>query len=173
MRIRVTCRHCELDPELKQHVDDKLEHLSHYFDRVDEAHVVFTTEGHRCIADVTVHATRVVVSSEQEADNLRSAFDRSMEKVERQIRRHKERLRHHKGVEATAQVADAMAGASMADLGILPEKLASKSLTPAEAFAELDELKIAFLVFMNSETDKVNVIYRRDDGDSGVVEPEA
>lgn len=171
MRTRVTCRHCELGPELKEHVDSKIEGLSHYFDRVDEAHVVFTTEGHRCIADITVHASRAVISSEQTADDLRSAFDRSIEKVERQVRRYKERIRSHKGVEKTADVAMASAGASMEDLGIVPEKLASQTMTPAEAFAELDELKVAFLVFMNSETDSINVIYRRDDGDYGLVEP--
>jgi putative sigma-54 modulation protein len=44
-------------------------------------------------------------------------------------------------------------------------------MTPAEAFSELEELQVAFFVFMNSETDKVNVIYRRGDGDYGLVEP--
>ncbi|MFH1689617.1 MAG: ribosome-associated translation inhibitor RaiA [Candidatus Eisenbacteria bacterium] len=171
MRTRLTCRHCELEPELREHVDSRIERLARYFDRVDEAHVVFTTEGHRCIADVTVHASRAVISSEQTADDMRSAFDRSIEKVERQIRRHKERIRHHKGVDATADVAMAFAGASMEDLGIVPEKLASKAMTPAEAFSELDELKVAFLVFTNSETEKINVIYRRGDGDYGLVEP--
>ena len=164
MRTRVTCRHCELEPELKEHVDSKLERLSRYFDRVDEAHVVFTTEGHRCIADVTVHASRAVISSEQTADDLRSAFDRSIDKVERQIRRYKERVRNHKGVDTTAEVAMASAGASM-------EKLSSKAMTPDEAFSELEELKVAFLVFMNSENEKINVIYRRNDGDYGLVEP--
>ena len=171
MRTRVTCRHCELGPELKAHVDSKIEGLARYFDRVDEAHIVFTTEGHRCIADITVHASRAVISSEQTADDLRSAFDRSLDKVERQIRRYKERIRNHKGVETTADVAMSSAGASMEELGIVPEKLASKTMTPAEAFVELDELKVAFLVFMNSETDRINVIYRRDDGDYGLVEP--
>lgn len=171
MRTRVTCRHCELEPELKEHVDSKLERLSRYFDRVDEAHVVFTTEGHRCIADVTVHASRAVISSEQTADDLRSAFDRSIDKVERQIRRYKERVRNHKGVDTTAEVAMASAGASMEDLGIVPEKLSSKAMTPDEAFSELEELKVAFLVFMNSENEKINVIYRRNDGDYGLVEP--
>jgi putative sigma-54 modulation protein len=172
MRIRVTCRHCELEPGLKEHVDEKVEHLARYFDRVDEAHVVFDSEGHRCIADVTVHASRAVISSEQTADDMRSAFDRAMEKVERQVRRHKERIRNHKGVEATADVAMKSGGASLDELGIVPEKLATKPMTPEEAFGELDELQVAFLVFMNSETDKVNVIYRRDDGDYGLVEPE-
>lgn len=171
MKTRVTCRHCELDPDLREHVDSKIQGLARYFDRVDEANVVFTTEGHRCIADITVHASRAVISSEQTADDMRSAFDRSIDKVERQIRRYKERIRRHKGVDATADVAAAYAGASMEDLGIVPEKLSSKTMTAAEAFKELEELKVAFLVFMNSETGTVNVIYRRHDGDYGLVEP--
>jgi putative sigma-54 modulation protein len=173
MRTKVTCRHCELEPGLREHVEDRIEKLSRYFDRVDEAHVVFQSEGHRCIADVTVHASRAVISSEQTADDMRSAFDRSLEKVERQIRRYKERIRSHKGVDATAEVAMSSGGVSMEDLGIVPEKLASRAMTPDEAFRELEELKVAFLVFTNSETDSVNVIYRRDDGDFGLVEPAA
>ncbi len=172
MRITVTCRHCELEPELRQYVDDKVSRLARYFDRVDEAHVVFKTEGHRTIADVTVHASRAVISSEQTADDVRSAFDRSIDKVERQIRRYKERIRNHRGVDATADVAMTSGGVSLGDLGIVPESLASRAMTPTEAFSELDELHAAFLVFMNSETDRVNVIYRRDDGDYGLVEPE-
>ena len=172
MRITVACRHCELEPSLRAHVEDKVTRLARYFDRVDEAHVVFQTEGHRCIADITVHASRAVISSEQSADDLRSAFDRSLDKVERQIRRYKERVRHHKGVDTTADVAKASGGVSLAELGIVPESLASRAMTATEAFSELEELRAAFLVFMNSETDKVNVIYRRDDGDYGLVEPE-
>jgi len=172
MRITVTCRHCELEPVLRTYVEDKVSRLARYFDRVDEAHVVFQIEGHRSIADITVHASRAVISSEQSADDLRSAFDRSIDKVERQIRRYKERVRHHKGVDTMADVARAAGGVSMEELGIMPESLASRAMTPAEAFTELEELHAAFLVFLNSETDKVNVIYRRDDGDWGLVEPE-
>lgn len=171
MRITVTCRNCELEPALRTYIDDKVSRLARYFDRVDEAHIVLQTEGHRCIADVTVHASRVVISSEQAADDMRSAFDRSIEKVERQIRKHKERVRHHKGVDATADVAMVSGGVSLDELGIVPERLASEAMTPAEAFSELEELQVAFFVFVNSETDKVNVIYRRGDGDYGLVEP--
>jgi putative sigma-54 modulation protein len=171
MNIRVTCRHCELGDDLKDYVEEKVSGLAHYFDRVDEAHVVLQVEGHRSIADVTVHASRAVISSEQTADDLRSAFDRALDKVERQIRRYKERIRSHKGVDATAEVAEVSNGVSLEHLGIVPESLASKPMTPEEAFGELDELEAAFLVFMNSETDRVNVIYRRDDGDYGLVEP--
>ena len=171
MKIRVTCRHCEVDPDLRAYVEEKIERLAHYFDRVDEAHVVLQAEGHRRIADVTVHASRAVVSSEQSADDLRTAFDRAVDKVERQIRRYKERVRSHKGAEATADVAMSSGGVAFEKLGLVPESLASTSMTAEEAFAQLDELNIAFLVFLNAETDKVNVIYRRGDGDYGLVEP--
>ena len=172
MQIRITARHFDLDPDLKEHVESKMEHLAHYFDRVDEAHVVFGQEGHRKIADLTVHAARVVVSSEQEADDFRSAFDRAADKVERQIRRYKERIRSRKGKETTAQAAEALAGIAVEEVGILPQELARTRMTPEAAFAELAELGARLLVFWNTETEKVNVVYRRDDGDYGLVEPQ-
>lgn len=173
MRIRVTSRHVELDDALRAYIEEKIDRLSHYFDRVDEAHVVLEAEGHRRIADVTVHASRAVVSSEQSAEDLRSAFDRAFDKVERQIRRHKGRIRDRKRGEPTAGVAEVAGGAALGQIGIVPEELAGKPMTTEEAFRELDELDARFLVFWNSDSGQVNVIYRRDDGDFGLVEPEA
>jgi len=171
MQIRITARHFDLDQDLRDHVESKVEHLAHYFNRVDEAHVVFEQEGHRKIADLTVHASRVVVSSEQEADDFRSAFDRAVEKVERQIRRHKERVRSRKGRSATAEVAEAAGGIAPEEVGVLPEELAASRMSPDEAYRQLAELGARFLVFWNTETEKVNVVYRRDDGDYGLVAP--
>jgi putative sigma-54 modulation protein len=171
VRTDITCRHCQMDPELKSYVEEKISHLAHYFDRVDEAHVVFEAEGHRRIAGVTVHASRAVISSEQSAEDMRTAFDRTIDKVERQIRRYKGRVRNHKGVEPTADVAEQAGGVALEHLGIMPESLASKAMAPSEAFAELEELGVSFLVFINTETERVSVIYRRGDGDYGLVEP--
>jgi len=171
MQIRITARHFDLDPGLREHVESKVEHLAHYFDRVDEAHVVFEQEGHRRIADLTVHASRVVVSSEQEGTDFRSAFDRAVEKVERQIRRHKDKIRRRKGREAVSEVAAAAGGVAPEEVGILPEELATTRMSPEDAFHQLAELGARFLVFWNTETEKVNVVYRRDDGDYGLVEP--
>jgi putative sigma-54 modulation protein len=172
MKIRVTARHFELAPELKEYVEAKILRLAHYFDRVDEANVVFEEEGHRSIADVTVHAARAVVSSEQSADDFRLAFDRALEKVERQIRRYKERMRDRKHGDATAAAAAAAGGIAPGEVGIVPEKLESTGMNAEEALAQLDEMNARFLVFLNTETDKINVIYRRDDGNYGLVEPE-
>ena len=171
MQIRITARHFDLDPGLREHVESKVKRLAHYFDRVDEAHVVLEKEGHRRIADLTVHASRAVISSEQEAGDFRAAFDRAVEKVERQIRRHKERVRSRKGRHATSDAAEAAGGTAPEEVGILPEEIAASRMTPEDAFRELAELGARFLVFWNIETEKVNVVYRRDDGDYGLVEP--
>jgi putative sigma-54 modulation protein len=171
MQVRITARHTDLDPELKSYIEDKVSHLSHYFDRVEEAHVVLDAEGHRKIVDVTVHASRAVISSEQSAEDVRSAFDRAVEKVERQIRRHKERVRDRKHGEPMSDFAVAAGGSALGQIGIVPEDLARTPMTTEEAFRELNELSARFLVFWNSESRKVNVIYRRDDGDYGLVEP--
>jgi putative sigma-54 modulation protein len=170
MNIRVTARHTEMRPELKEYVERRVSRLARYFDRIDEAHVVLEEEGHRKIADVTVHASRVTVSSEQAADDLRSAFDRAMEKVERQIRRHKDRVRNRKGRVPAAGAAERVMAPG--EPRIVPEALAGEAMSAEEALGRLDELGTRFLVFVNSQTEKVNVIYRRDDGDFGLVEPE-
>lgn len=173
MKIRITARHFDLDEGLRDHIESKVEHLAHYFDRVDEAHVVLEKEGHRHIVDLTVHASRIVISSEQSADDFRPAFDRAVDKVERQVRRHKERIRSRRGRESTAEVAAIAGGIPPEEVGILPEELASTRMSPEDAFRELEELGARFLVFWNTETERVNVMYRRDDGDYGLVEPSA
>jgi putative sigma-54 modulation protein len=171
MNIRVTSRHLDLDAPLKAYVEEKMEGLSRYFDRVDEAHVVLSTEGHRKVADLTVHASRRIIASRQEADDVRSAFDLALEKVQRQVRRHKDRVRDRKHGVPTSDAAAELLGTAASEVGIVPETSATASMTPDEAVAELSSAGVGFLVFVNSETGRVNVIYRRDDGHYGLVEP--
>jgi putative sigma-54 modulation protein len=171
MIIRVTARHMDLEPSLKEYVEEKLNHLSRFFDRVNEAHVVLTAEGHRRVADVTVHASKAIISSEQEADDVRAAFDRALERVERQLRRHKDRVRNQKHGTDMGEAAELLGGAAAASLGIVPEASSAEPMTPEEALAELDAASVGFLVFLNSLTGKLNVMYRRDDGQFGLVEP--
>jgi len=172
MKTMVTARHFDLEPDFKAYIEGKVEHLAHYFDRVDEAHVVLETERHRHTADVTVHASRAVISSEQVADDMRTAFDRAIDKVERQIRRYKSRLRDSKRGESAPEVARTAGGVPYGQMiGMVPEGYAARPMTPEDAFREMESMDAAFLVFQNSETDRVNVIYRRSDGDFGLLEP--
>jgi putative sigma-54 modulation protein len=81
-------------------------------------------------------------------------------------------MRDRKHGDATAAAAAAAGGIAPGEVGIVPEKLESTGMNAEEALAQLDEMNARFLVFLNTETDKINVIYRRDDGNYGLVEPE-
>lgn len=173
MKVRLTSRHFDVTPDFRAYVEDKVSRLARYFDRVDEAHVVFEEQGRRRIADVTVHAAGVIASSERETEDMRSAFDRAFEKVERQIRRHKDRVRDHKHGEGAAEAARISGGTPPSAAGaVIAERLPRKSMTSREAVEQMDEMKVPFLLFRNVETDKMNVIYKRDDGNYGLIEPE-
>lgn len=171
MDVRITARHFDLDSKLRSYVESKIARLLHYFDRVDEAHVVLEAEGKRMSAGVTVHASKIIISSEQEAADMRSAFDRAVDKVERQIRRHKEKVRHRKGRERVGGFAEVAGGAALEHVGIVSDELARRPMSTEEAYGELSRLGARFLVFWNSDSKSVNVIYSRDDGDYGLIEP--
>jgi putative sigma-54 modulation protein len=173
MRVRVTSRHFTITPDLREYIEQKVERLAHYFNRVDEAHVVLEEQRHRRIADVTVHASGVLVSSEQAAEDMRSAFDRALEKVERQIRRHKERVRNRKHGGADAVEAARLAGGTPTSVAgaVVAEKIPPGEMSTDEAVARMDELGVPFLVFRNAETGRLNVLYQRDDGHYGLMEP--
>jgi len=171
MKTKVTSRHVDLDESLRGYVEERLSRLNRYFDRVDEAHVVLSSEGHRKVADVTVHVAKAVIVSEQDADDLRSAFDRAMEKVERQIKKHKDRVRDRKHGLPMSEAAETVGGTAPETVGFVPETQAAESMTPAQALAELNAASVGFLLFLNSTTGRLNVLYRRADGQYGLVEP--
>src|SRR5437762_14121473 len=103
MNVHATVRHCEIDPEVRVHAQERLERLAHYVhdpDELMEAHVVFACEKYRHSAEVTLKTRRLgEVFSREEADSARAAIDLAAERLEHQLRRAKERLiaRRHAG----------------------------------------------------------------------------
>ncbi|MBI1795761.1 MAG: ribosome-associated translation inhibitor RaiA [Candidatus Eisenbacteria bacterium] len=128
MNVHTTARHCELDPEVRTHTQQRLERLTHYLRHPDdlmEAHVVFAAEKYRHSAEVTLKIRHLgEVFSREEAGDPRAAIDLAAERLEHQILRAKERrverrhaggLRALNGAEANGEAdadADADAGGS-------------------------------------------------------------
>ena len=90
MRIHMTARHCEWDPEDRLLAEQRLEKLSRYA-RILEAHVIVTQEKYRYTAEFTLHLPGPDVTSREEADNARTAIERAADRVEHQVRRLKDR----------------------------------------------------------------------------------
>lgn len=187
MQITITARGLELTPALRRYAERKLQKLKKYLNYITKAHVILSIEKHRQIAEVTLSVRDLTIRGEECSSDLYSSIDLVMGKLERQILRHKEKLVAHPG-RSGERVAPASANpiaelAPSADLSagqageeprvVRVKRFAMKPLSLDEAVMQMDLLGHSFFVFRNAMTEEVNVLYRRRDGNYGLIEPEA
>lgn len=91
MQISTTARHCELDPEVRLFAQQRLEKLARFVRDIQEAHLIVTAEGYRHSAEITLRLKRQEMVSRDEATEPRSAIDLAADRLERQLRRLKEK----------------------------------------------------------------------------------
>jgi ribosomal subunit interface protein len=192
MQISVTGKQIDVGDFLRGHVDTTMPGVvEKYFDRAIEAHVVFYRERHLIHADVSVHAGRgLVVQCRAEANDAYAAFDIAAERLDKQLRRYKRRLRRHHGRAkdggGDAQSATAYVLAPFAEteedtgelagddkpLVIAEMKTSIPQLSVSEAVMRLDLAALPALLFRNSAHGSLNMIYRRPDGNIGWIDPD-
>lgn len=177
-------RHVEVGEPLKRYAERKLRKLSRHFDQLQEAQAVLKAERHRSdgraqVAEVTVWGDGLVLRGRHSEEDMRAAIDGVVDKLERQIRKRRSKLIDKRRIDANRarrrQVAHAEA-ALRATPGppevVRIKRFAMKPMTAEEAIIQIERLGHAFFVFRNAQTEEVNVLYRRQSGDYGVIEPE-
>lgn len=184
LQVTITGRHLELDDEVKQYVQKRLKTLKRFFDEIMSINVVLGKEKHRETAEITIQVSGVTIHGEEETSNLYSSIDLVVGKIEKQIRKHKDRLvgRRRRGRGDGGQAAmryriDVLSGEDMEQGSQTPKVIRTrtmsiKPLSLDEAVMQMDLLNQEFLVFRSAETERINVLYRRPDGDYNLVEPE-
>jgi putative sigma-54 modulation protein len=177
MMITVTFRRMETAESLKAYAEEKLSKLKKYLDSPLEAHVVLEVEKFRHIADVTLNVDGARVKAVEETEDMYSAIDQVMDKIEIQVKKLRAKVRNRrsdsiKGEETLVTEAsmEAMDG-PVDEHTIRVEKLVAKPMDPEEAAMQLSASRQDFLVFRNARTRETNVIYKRKDGDIGLIEP--
>ncbi len=193
MQFSVTFRHMEATDAIKEYAREKVERIKKYFPDPIMAHVVFSTErGYQHVADVNIQLHNgLAIKGRETTEDMYSSIDLVMAKIERQVRRYKEKIRGHKAradlssipvlysviageEETAAEAADAEdRGAPPAPAGaniIKSEKFPARAMSVDEAVMQMNLLGNQFLVFRNGETGQVNVVYKRDDGNYGLIE---
>ncbi len=182
MQVSVTFRHIDSSDPLKEYAVDKTERIGKYLSEPVEVHWVLSVEKIRHTAAATVTANGLRIKAQEETTDLYSAIDGVLDKLENQVRKHKEKLKdHHKQENAGAQ-AQAMAtqeGASDEEDSTLeagPSRVVTtrnvfiKPMSVEEATMQMEVADNDFLVFTNSSTNSVNVLYSRKDGNYGLIE---
>lgn len=181
MRISVTFRHMEPTDAIKDYVVKKLTKVNRYLDEPIEATVVLSLEKYRNIAEVTLSAGRNVINCTESTDDIYSAIDKSLDKLERQIKKQKQKVRSKKSRtkpdhEAFIQEA-ALQDEAAAQQPEWEKKIAVietadvKPIGLEEAVMWLENNPQAdFLMFTNSKDNRINVMYRRRNGDFGLLQ---
>ena len=184
MHVSVTFRHVDATDALKEFATEKVSRIEKYLHSTCDAHVVLSVEKYMHQADITIKAHGMLMRGKEKSEDMYSSIDRAVEKIERQVKRYKNKLTSHKPREGmTAKVklnylAAAEPPAEEASNGLPREIIESKELdarpmTLEEALMQMDLLDNDFLVFVNAKSGGMNVIYRKTEGRFGLIEAPA
>lgn len=104
MNISTTARQYDLAPALKDYAEGKVQHLKRYFNHIVNANLVFSLEKYRHKVEITLHVNGRDFVSEEESDDMYVSVDRSIEKLERQLRRHKDKIKRRKSQQSVSDL---------------------------------------------------------------------
>jgi putative sigma-54 modulation protein len=172
MNIIVTGRHLEVTPALKKYAEEKIKKFNRYLSNISEAIITLSVEKYRHKVEVLLKVNGVLIQAEGITGEIYSSIDEVVEKLERQVKKYKEKLVSHRKVEGKAS-ATALKTPSAEETGkiIKNKKFELKPMSPDEAAMQMELLDKAFFVFTNDSSGNINVIYKRKDGNFGLIEP--
>lgn len=173
MQINVTFRHIEPSVPLKDYAQDKISRVKKYLEEPIEAHVVLKVEKFRHIAEVTIDANGLVINGTEETEDMYSAIDMLADTVEGQAKRTREKSRRRKPVSSGKDLGSGEQSFGDEDHEarvIRSEQVYAKPMDVEEATMQLNLSNGEFLVFSNRHTKRINVLYKRKDGNFGLIE---
>lgn len=189
MPVRVQGKHIAVTDALRAHAEQKLAKLPRYFDRVQDAQVVLSvardsTLGRAQVVEVTVWCDGLVLRAEETSEDMYTSIDRAVDKLERQVRKYRSRIvekrrvdesrRRRRAKQAATEAVEAQGTEPPDEPQIVRVKrFAMKPMTAVEAVLQMELLGHLFFVFRHAGTQEINVLYKRRDGDYGLIEPEA
>jgi putative sigma-54 modulation protein len=175
MQTSVTFKNLDSSDTLRSYVQEKLDRFDRLLDNPAEANVVLSVEKFRHMAEINISGDRLTINGKEETIDMYSAIDMVLDKLEKQIKKNKQKIRERRSG-AKARNRDILA-----EEANLPEEeperqikiknIEYKPMHVEEAALQMDLLDDNFLVFTNARSDQVNVLYRRKDGHYGLIQP--
>ncbi len=173
MKLYIQGRHLRVSPQLKAYVEKKISKLKHFMPALEKARVELRHENTRNaaqsqIVEVTLHNAGHILRGEERSADFTAAVDAVLENLSKQIVRWKEKHYHRR-----AHPAEAFEPlASPAEPRIVKRKRYAIQTMPEDfALEQIESLGHRFFLFVNDATDELNLLYRRDDGNFGLIEP--
>ncbi|HKQ51374.1 MAG TPA: ribosome-associated translation inhibitor RaiA [Pyrinomonadaceae bacterium] len=179
MEFEYTGRHVEVTPALRTHVEDHFQKLEHIFnDTTARAHVIMEVEKNRQIGEVLVHWREHTLTATDTNADMYLALTRAIAKIEKQALKLKKKIIDRKqNAKRTSAVAPEPDGNPPVEASPPTPRIVNarrynvKPMTAEEAALRLSEEDDQFLVFRDADTNRVGVLYKRKDGNYGLIEP--
>lgn len=163
-----------LDESVKNYIETKIGKLDKYFENPDEitANILVKESGIKETIEVTIPIKKAILRAEDSNKDIYAAIDLVLEKLERQIRKNKTKIKHKTNKENIDVFIDfEITEEEVNDNKIIKrKKVENKPMDEEEAILQMDLLGHDFFIFKNISTDNVAVVYRRKDGDYGIIE---
>ena len=187
MQIQIRGKNIQLTDSLRTYAENKVSKLEKFYDQITHADVSLIVEKNKNVeethkVEITLHANGAIIRGEESTISMYSSIDVAVDKLERQLKKYKQKLftslsrekkRENQGF---AQMQNAQ---SIEEKPVVPseprivrsKRFAMKPMDPEEAALQMELLGHDFHVFLNPETNQINVVYKRKDGNYGLIEP--
>jgi putative sigma-54 modulation protein len=176
MKTNIIGRQLNVYEDTKAMINEKLSKLDKYFGEEGSATVTLSHKRNLSTLEITIKASNTLFRSEVDAESFRDALDKSIDNIERQIRKNKTRLRKklREGLIPDEAIGSAQVGEETeeSDIIIRTKTFEYTPMSPEEAIMQMNLLGHTFFVFNDSVTEKTCVVYKRKDGNYGLIEPE-
>jgi len=173
MNIIINGRHLDITPSIRSYAEEKIKKFERFLVKISEVVVTLSVEKYRQKAEIFLRVNGVLIQAESVTEEIYASIDAVIEKIERQIRKIKDKMssrrKDSKGVVAGSTVPAAYPETAIRTLKTV--KIDMKPMSPEEAAMQMDILDRDFFVFSNDRTGDINVIYKLRDGDFGLIEP--
>jgi putative sigma-54 modulation protein len=179
MKLTTTARHFEATPELVTYTEGRLRKLKRFWDQILHVDVIMSVEKFRHIAEVNVHVNGHDFAAKEESDDMYSSIDKTARNLEKQMKKLKGKLiinahKHRKGVlkaETREKVIGSGSVGAVSGLEIIEDVSHDiHECTVEEAIVVMEDGERNFLLFNNRESGKLSLVYRRPDGNYGLIE---
>ncbi len=173
MNIIVNGRHLEVTPALKSYSEEKIRKFEKFLPEGADATVTLSVEKYRHKAEVLLKTNGVLIQAESVTGEIYSSIDEVSEKLDRQVKKYKEKhSSYRKGAAKQGEPAEREPASHEGGKIIKNKRFDLKPMNPDEAAMQMELLDKDFFVFMNDKSNLINVIYRRKDGNFGLIEPQ-
>jgi len=171
MQIEYTGRQTEVTPKLRALAERRLRKLAKVLRTITQAHVILAADKHRQVAEVTVHSPHLVLTARQQTADMPASLGNAFDKLERQAQRQAGKRQERKRRGPARGAASGRRGDT--PRLIRSRRVVARPMSVQQAMLEVEASKDGLLVFRDTTTERMTVLFKRKDGHLGLIEPEA